>query len=513
MSQAEPQGALAAISRALGLWDAATGHPAYRLVGVAVGLAVFVAVLSLPSPDGLTPAAHRVLAVGVLMALWWLGRVLPLAVTAMLPVVMFPVLGVFSFADAVRPFAHPLNALMLGGFVLGHAMERAGLHERLVAALMAPAWVRAAPARVVGALMVAAAVFSGLASNTATTVMLLPVALELGRRCTASGRQASVFVLALAYAASIGGVSTLIGTPPNAILAEAAPQVTFAAWLAVGAPFVVLAIPVAWLVLTRLGSPLPRRFDVPPGVPASQRWSAAEVAVLGLVLLALLGWLTRSDVVLGQGWVLPGWGGLLPSNWSHDALVAAAVAPLLFLVPGLPKARRRDGEGRFLLSARSAERGIPWSVLILLGGGFSLAAAVKATALTEWLAKGTRGLAQVQDAFGPGSWVGLIAVVLLVSLLLTFLTELTSNTATTQIVLPVLATGAAAAGVDPLYWMVPATISASCAFMMPVATAPNAIASQAGGVSPGDMAWSGLLLNLALVGIAALVTLIAVPWL
>jgi len=438
---------------------------------------MFAGVLGLPTTDGLSVEAHRVGAVGVLMSVWWLGRVLPLAVTAMLPAVLFPWMGVLSFADSIKPFAHPLNALMLGGFVIGHAMERAGLHHRLIRTLLAPDWIRATPARVVLALMVASAVFSGLASNTATTVMLLPLAVELGRRCTGTARQASVFVLALAYSASIGGVSTLIGTPPNAILAQEAPSITFASWLVVGVPFVVLAVPVAWFVLTRVGSALPRRFESEPERPEFQPWTAAEVGVLVLVGLAVLGWLTRSDLEFGGGWTIPGWGGLLPAKWSNDALVAAAIAPLLFLLPALPKARRPADSGAFLLSARSAERGIPWSVLILLGGGFSLAAAVKATHLTEWLAGATAGLAWVQGAFGEGSWLGLAAAVLLVSLVLTFLTELTSNTATTQIMLPILAAGAVTAGVDPLYWMVPATISASCAFMMPVATAPNAIAS------------------------------------
>ena len=170
--------------------------------------------------------------------------------------------------------------------------------------------------------------------------------------------------------------------------------------------------------------------------------------------------------------------------------------------------------GRTLLTAKRLDKAVPWSVLILLGGGFSLAEGIERSELTQWLAGATAGLAQLQSAFGDhgtGAWLGTAAVVLVLCLMMTFLTELTSNTATTRIVLPILAAGAAAASVDPVLWMVPATISASCAFMMPVATAPNAIASQAGDVSPGDMAWAGLVLNLVCVVIATVVTLLMVP--
>lgn len=504
------QSILAAISAAVGRWDAATGHPAYRFGGIGLGLAVFGLVLAAPSPEGLSQMAHRTAAVGLLMAIWWVGRVLPMAITAMIPLVAFPLLGILDLRSAAIPYAHPLNMLMLGGFVIGHAMEEAGLHHRLVSALLAPRWVRATPGRVVLALMVASAVLSGLVSNTATTLMLLPVALGLGRLCTKNERLQTGFVLALAYAASLGGVATLVGTPPNAVLAAEAPGgVSFAGWAAVGVPFVVVAVPLAWWVVTRVALPLPRRFAEPPERPSLPRWTLAEGAVLGGLGLALVLWLTRKPLDLGV-WTTPSWSLWVPDKYG-DALVAIGVALALFVVPALP-ADRRAHPGRFLLTARRLERGVPWSVLVLLGGGFSLAAAVKATGLTTWLAGATTGLASVQAAFGEGSTVGLALAVVLVCLSMTFLTELTSNTATSQIVLPILAAGAATAGVEPMLWMVPATISASCAFMMPVATAPNAIASQGGGVAPGDMAWGGLVLNLVLVGWASVLTVVWVPW-
>jgi len=261
---------------------------------------------------------------------------------------------------------------------------------------------------------------------------------------------------------------------------------------------------VAWGILGRVGLPLPPGFDADLERPRAHPWTAAEAGVVGVVGLAFLGWFSRSDLPLAPGWTVPGWGGLLPAGAAHDALVAVGAAGLLFLLPALPRDRRAH-EGHFLLRLRRLERGVPWSVLVLLGGGFALAAGVEASGLTPWLAGATGALADLQ------AWGGDALTVLALCLGMSFLTELTSNTATTAILLPVLAAGAAQAGVEPLLWMVPATLSASCAFMMPVATAPNAIAAQAGGVAPGDMAFTGLLLNLAIAGVAAAVVLFLAP--
>ena len=498
---------LTAITTRIAQWDEATARPAYRYIGVLLGLLLFAVLLALPTPAGLSPQAHSTAAVTTLMAMWWVGRVLPMAITALIPVVAFPLLGVLSVADAAMAFAHPLNVLMFGGFIIGHAMEEAGLHHRLVDALLRPAFIRAAPARVVLALMVACAVLSGLVSNTATMLMLLPVALALARLCTDDARQRSAFILGLAYAGSLGGLTTLIGTPPNAVLAGLIPEVTFARWTVFAVPFVALAVPFAWWVVTRVALPLPRTFEQTPKAPPLEPWSLAEGLIVALIALAMLGWFTRTPIPLGSV-TIPGWSTAFPPKWTADALVALAVVLLLFLVPALPEGRRAH-PGRFLLTVPRMDKSIPWSVLILLGGGFSLAAAFKATALTEWLAGATSSLAVIQGSFGEGSMVGLMLAVLGVSLFMTFATEVTSNTATSQIMLPILAAGAVSAGVEPLMWTVPATVSASCAFMMPVATPPNAIASQAGDVSPADMAWAGLLLNL---GLAVLVMVWTVLW-
>jgi sodium-dependent dicarboxylate transporter 2/3/5 len=478
-----------------------------RGIGALVGLCLFILILVMETPEGLQPEGQRAAAVAVLMAFWWVARVFPLAVTALVPLVAFPVLGVIGIADAARPFAHHLNFLMLGGFVMGFAMEEVGLHRRVVAALLRFQWVRKTPPRVVGALMVSGAVLSALISNTATMLMLLPVASALAARCTQSVRQRSAFVLGLAYSTSIGGTMTLVGTPPNALLANAAPSLTFASWMTIGVPFALLSLPLAWWVITHVSIPLPATFERPPEPEPARPWSVSEVLVLGVIMVAMALWLTRKPIqVEALGIAIPGW-----SQWFadpamvQDAWVAIFAALVLFLVPGQKNAKPPRP---FLLEWKRVEQAIPWSVLLLLGGGFSLASAIQGSGLTAWLAQGMTGLGAWMGPEGP-PW-GSVAAVAVICLVMTFLTELTSNTATTTIVLPILAAAATSAGLEPTVWMIPATLSASCAFMMPVATGPNAVASEAGGVAPRDMAVGGLALNLLCVATATTVTTLLV---
>ena len=497
------KGILTSISDGVARWDAARAQPSYRHGGVIIGAIACALVLAAPTPEGLPVMGQRTAAVAALMGIWWLGGVLPIAVTAMVPLVALPILGIATMKEAAAPFAHPLIYLMLGGFLLSHAMEQVGLHRRVTALLLRPAWVRARPERVVLALMAAGAGLSGLVSNTATVLMMLPIASRLAALCTDDPRTRSGFILGLAYACSIGGVTTLVGTPPNAVLAGLAPEVAgreigFAEWTFLGVPFAILAVPLAWLVITKVALPLPDR-EWSLKAPETPAWAPGGRPVLAVVGAALVLWLTRKPILIG-GASLFGWSTLLPQGVVvDDAWVAILAGLTLFLVPGGPPGE--DAEARFLLSFRKAEKAIPWSVLVLLGGGFSLASAIGSSGLTAWLAGPLAGLGSL-----PG-W----AQVGIICLGMTFLTELTSNTATSQICLPLLAAGATAAGVEPLMWMIPATLSASCAFMMPVATAPNAIAAEAGGVSPGDMAFAGFLLNLLCAGLATVVVLLLVP--
>jgi solute carrier family 13 (sodium-dependent dicarboxylate transporter), member 2/3/5 len=467
-------------------WDALQQHPRYRAAGVALGLLVALPFAVTAPPDALPVAAWRTAGITLAMALWWIGGVLPAPVTALVPLVAFPLLGVSAVGETAAPYAHPIIFLMIGGFLLGHGIERVGLHERLVAVLLAPEILRRNPRRVLLALMIAAASLSALVSNTATTVMMLPIALLLARRCGAEGRQASVFALGLAHAASVGGVATLIGTFPNLVFANTASEqlgrtVGFASWAAVGVPFVVLAVPLAWWIDARM---LPAD-GAPVAAPAAGSWRRGERPVLAVCALAAAAWLTLRPVDLGL-FVVPGWSTALGLD-VDDAWVAMAAGLSLFLLPG-------EG-GQPLLRFREVERSMPWGVMFLLGGGFALARQIDGSGLSAALA-------------GPVSQIALLPgplPILAVCVVVTMLSELTSNTATIQLMLPLLVEGAARAGVDPMVWMVPATLAASCGFMMPISTPPMAIVAEGAQVRPADMAAAGFGLDVVLVVVATVV--------
>lgn len=469
--------------------DAIQAHPLYRVAGVGLGLAVMAAFALTEPAAGLSAPAWRTAGVALAMALWWVGDVLPSAVTALVPIVAFPALGVSAIGEASAPYADPLIFLMLGGSVLGAAMQRVGLHERIVALLLAPAAFRADARRVLLALMTATAIVSSFVSNTATTLMLLPIALLLAERSGTSARGRAAFGLGLAQAASIGGVTTLIGTFPNAVFAKIAAEqagrtVGFAAWLAVGVPFTLVALPLAWFLLARRMVDLPadaRPIEAPP-VPA---WRPGERLVLAVWALAAAAWIFRRPIDLGP-LVIPGWSDALGLGKAvDDGWVAMGVAFLLFLLPG--------ENGKPVLTFRSFEQQMPWGVMLLLGGGFALAQQIEQSGLSAWLA-------------GPASQLGALPgplAVLVICAIVTLLSEVTSNTATTQLMLPLLVAGAHGAGVDPMVWMVPATIAASCGFMMPISTPPMAIVSEAAHVPARDMALAGLWLDVLLIVLAA----------
>ena len=496
---------------ALSSWDALRARPMYRVAGVLGGAAIAAAILAVPTPSGLSVEGHRAGALTVVMGLWWLGGVLPMAVTALLPLVALPALGVAETREAAAPYADPLNFLMLGGFLLAHGMEEVGLHRRLVANLLAPAWVRATPRRTALALMFATAAVSSFVNNTASMVMMLPIALALAEGAGGGRRLRAAFTLSTAYACSIGGVGTLVGTAPNMVLAGLASKIAgveirFVDWLGIGVPFVLLAIPTAWFVVNAIALPVPDRSERVPDAPAKPAWGEGERAVLVVLVGCFVAWLTRVPVDLGFVRI-PGWSALLPAK-VDDGFVAVGAAMLLFLLPRrTPRAAGVGGldddadDGRFLLSWRRAARAVPWSVLLLMGGGFALASAIQDSGLSGWLASGTAGLA------GLPAPVAVLAICVGVS----FMSAFTSNTATTQIALPLLGAGAMAAGVDPLVWMIPAAISASCDFTLAVGTPPNAIAAEAGDVAPSDMAFAGVILNVACAVLAAGVALVLGP--
>ena len=469
-----------------------------RVGGPVAAIAVY---LFLPEGDGLTAEGHVVAAFGVLMAVFWMTEALPLPATSLLPLVLFPMSGVLTFSETAAPYANKFIFLFLGGFMIARAIERWGLHRRI--ALVTVLAVGTEPVRLVGGFMLATAGLSMWISNTASTMLMLPIAvssiglLASQREKTAKRKIdqaagdnfATCLLLGVAYAASIGGVSTLIGTPPNAFMAgfleEKGVTIGFAQWMAVGVPISATFLVITWLMLTRWIYPVSNQ-EFPGGRQLIQRELAAlgrvsrgEWTVLGVFLTTALMWIVRKPLT-DWTWLTQQMPAVKNLN---DAVIAMTGALALFAIP---VDRKR---GLFALDWESAEK-LPWGVLLIFGGGLSLAAAVGKCGLTEWI----------------GGWVGsmgglpVLAIIAAVVVIVIFLTELTSNIATTAAFLPILYGVALGLGVQEMMLIVPATLAASCAFMLPVATPPNAIVFASGHLTVGKMVRAGLWLNL--IGIA-----------
>lgn len=464
-------------------------------VGFVAGALTLGTVLATAPPSALSETAWHTAAVGLLMAIWWISEAIPIPATALLPLMLFPVLGIVPIDAAAAPYANPVIFLFLGGFLLAAALQRCGLHRRM--ALVIISIVGSGPRRLVAGFMVATAFISMWVSNTATVVMLLPTALsvlELIERAAehdaATRRNLGIaLLLSLAYAANIGGVGTLIGTPPNALLAGFLDEaygirIGFVRWMTIGVPLVLVALPVTWLLLTRVLHPLPVRAGgaaaefIRAEVRALGPMSRSEMLVGGITLLTATAWLTRpllERTVTGLS----------------DAGIAIMGALLLFTV----SLTQRGGA---LLTWDDAER-LPWGVLILFGGGLSLASAIETTGLARWVGESLAGV---------GPWP-LLGVIVLMTSVIVFLTELTSNTATAAAFLPVAASLSVGLGAPPSLLAIPVALGASCAFMMPVATPPNAIVYGSGRLTIPQMARAGVALNVVMI---ALITL-AATWL
>jgi len=402
-----------------------------------------------------------------LCALWWIFEPIPIPFTSMIPLALFPLLGILTPNQVGQAYGSPLILLLLGGFMISTAMSDSGAHRRIALYMVNLFGGGSARGLVLG-FMTASALLSMWISNTATTLMLLPVAIAVLDR---ADRQLAIpLLLGIAYAASIGGLGTPIGTPPNLIFMQIyadqfgqAPS--FPEWMSWGLPVVVLMVPLTGLWLTR-GVRLTQEIEL----PAVGRWSTAEKRVLFLFALTALMWITRR-APLG-GW--SEWFGLQGANDASVALVAVIV---MAMTP--------NGEGGRLLRWEAASR-IPWGVLILFGGGIAIANAFMQSGLADHVASQLEVLAALPV------WL----MILLISLTVTFMTEVTSNTATASLLMPLLAAAAVAMQIDPFLLMIPAAMSASCAFMLPVATAPNAVVYGSGKVSIKDMARAGFALNL-----------------
>ena len=485
-----------------------------RVLGFSAGILVFSLIVALPAPAGMSPEAQRTAATVALMACWWIGESIPLGVTALVPLVAFPMLGIMPSKTVAPNYTNHFVFLLLGGFFIAIAMQRWQLHRRI--ALWIIRLVGTSSRQLVLGFMLATAFLSMWISNSATAMMMMPIGLGLIHKAEelhghdAPGRAArfgTCLMLGIAYAANIGGVATLVGTFPNLVFAgmlaehyPAAPEITFVDWLEVGLPFALLFIPLMWLYLVGLAAPVKGRLvDDAEGMIREEidklgSMGRGEATVLAVFVGTALLWIFRSDIALGV-FTIPGWSNLLGlDSYVNDATVAMAMGILCFLLPA-------DDKGTPLLDWEHGKTA-PWGILLLFGGGFAIAAGFTASGLTEWIG--------VQ--LGALQSVPIIVVMLVIALTVTFLTEMTSNTATTTMMLPILAATAHALDANPLALMLPATISASCAFMLPIGTPPNAIVFASGRINLIQMAKTGLWLNLiSVVAITAFVYFWVVP--
>ncbi len=470
--------------------------------GFVAGPLVALVVLLLPPAAGLPVPAQRVAALAVWMALWWLTGAIPLAATALLPLVLLPFTMSGKLDEVARSYADPIVFLFMGGFFLAAASERWGLHRRLALAVIA--LVGAEASRVVLAIMLATGFVSMWISNTATAAMMLPITvalIELARREAPDRARtfAPALVLGMAYAASIGGVATLIGTPPMAIFAAAAGTlagrpVGFAEWMAVGVPIAALMLGVCWLLLVRVVFRVRGPLGGVAELLARERaglgaWSAGQRLTVAVLAATALAWVFREPKVLG-GVTVPGLATYLPAV--SDAGIAIAAALVLFVAPV------SFTERRFALDWDAVAR-IPWDVLILFGGGLALAAAFESSGLAGWLAARLSGLRGAPP----------VVVIGAVTIFFVFLTELTSNTATAAMAMPLAASLAPALGAEPVGLMAAAALGSAMGFMLPVGTPPNALAYGTGAVTVRDMARAGIWLDL--IG-AAVITVAVLVW-
>ncbi|BCS96382.1 di- and tricarboxylate transporter [Desulfoluna limicola] len=479
-------------------------------IGLVLGLVLFILMLMAPQPPGMGPTAQRMAAVALLMATWWLSEAIPIPATSLLPIALFPLLGIMHTKKATAPYASHLIFLFMGGFIIALSMQRWNLHRRIAMNIVKA--IGFSPSRLIFGFMLATAAISAFVSNTATTVMMMPIGLAIISHVVTEGKKEGLdkeidfsadkfafglnLMLGIAYAASIGGIATLIGTPPNTVLAAYLTktygyEITFAGWMVVGLPLVVIFLPLCWLWLTRIANPM--KLKKVPGGPElinkelrdmgsmgpGERWTAV------VFTLTALGWVFRNKLSF-----------LFPDpKLVTDATIAMTGALILFLIPVDLK------KNTFVMNWDWAAK-MPWGVLILFGGGLSMAAGFKQTKLADWIGSQVSLLEHAP----------ILVLIVAVTALIMMLTELTSNTATSAMVMPILSAVAIGLGQNPLLLVIPAAIAASCAFMLPVATPPNAIVFGSGYVTIPQMARNGIGLNIMGVILVTILTyLIVIP--
>ncbi len=470
-----------------------------QTIGFFVGIAALLLTVVVGPPEGLSVEGWRTAGAGLLMAIFWISEPIPIPVTALLPLVLFPALGLGDIRTTAAPYANPIIYLFLGGFIIALSMQRWHLHRRIAIGLVGRLGTR--PTAIVGGFLLASCFVSMWVSNTATTLMMLPIAMSVVHLLPTAPPQSreladfrTALMLSIAYGATTGGMATLIGTPPNALLAAYMSEVYkvtigFGEWMLLGVPVSVVSLAVVYLVLTRGLFTLGKA-----EVPGMRALIAQEQAQMGPV--------SRGEVAAGAVFVLTALG------WVFQPLIAQAVplvsdttiamtgALLLFMIP--VDLRR----GQFVMTWEDT-KGLPWGVLLLFGGGLSLAGNIETHGLAAWLGQLAGQLEHV-------SVLGVLAIVTFGILLLT---ELTSNTATAATFLPITGALALSLGENPMLFLVPTALAANCSYMLPVGTPPNAIVYGSGVLPLSAMVRAGMVLNVLLVPIVVGLVLLIGPWL
>ena len=470
-----------------------------KIYGLIAGPLLFTITLFFAPDDVLSYNAWKVIGIALWMIVWWITEAAPIPVTSLLPIILFPLTGIFSINQATAPYANPIIFLFMGGFLLGLGMEKHNLHQRIALHLIK--FTGTNPNGIVLGFMITTAFISMWISNTATTVMMLPIALSiisllnLGEEGN-HGKQkfAMVLMISIAYAANIGGTATIIGTPPNVawvgFMADMAGyEISFSKYLVVGIPTCLIMLGITYLLLTRVLYPVKIKDLSESEKVISEQLeklgaiSKAEKLVAGIFFLTALSWIMRGSI---NHW--------FHTNLLNDTLIAMIGGSLMFITPVNLK------RGEFILNWEYTKK-LPWGILLLFGGGLTLAKAMESVDIVQ----------AVGEAIAQQGMINQWVLILLLCAVMLYMTEVMSNVALTVIFIPVVLGIAASMGIDPVHLSMPVTLAASYAFMMPISTPPNAIVFSSGMIRMKDMIRAGFFLNIIAIVLLTLLSQTLIP--
>ena len=466
-----------------------------KKIGFWTGILVLIILLVIPTPQGMKPEALSALGVALLMAIWWVTECIPIYATAFVPIALFPMLGILDASTTAENYGHNYVLMLLGGFFLAKSIELSGLHKRV--ALYIISKLGTSRKRIILSFMIATAFLSFWIANVAVVLLMLPIALAIVDKEEENPERNPQFglamMLAIAYAASIGGTGSLIGTPPNMVFAGVfektfpnLPEIDFLQWMKLGTPIVIILLPIIWIYIIKYfkisGNFAGSKEVINEEIIAIGKLSKMEKRVFIVFLFTALGWIFRRDIDL-DGFIIPGWSSLLGiADYVHDSTVAIVSAVLLFAIPSGNKVASK--KPTMLLDWKSASK-VPWGVVMIVGGGYAIADSFNHTGLATFLGSKLSFISNYP----------VIIILVIVILLMIFITEINSNTATANIFLPVLAAMAVAGQINPLLLMIPATFACSFSFMLPSGTGTNAVIFGSNRVTIPEMAKCGLGLN------------------